>query len=629
MLDREVGVSLKQKKFALVGSPNSGKTTLYNWLTNSNFKTVNYPGATVEFAYGPVNPALGSNQIFIDTPGIYSFLPKSRDEEVAIEALYENKVFGEVDGLILVIDGTQLERHLLIAQQAKETGFPLLLVLTMWDLLQKEKISLSKEILEKEFGAKVVFFDGLLGQGLKEVIAESALLGKTQKAQKVQKWSKEKSETLSARRQVLAQRTWAHCEKKNFRKHTDQVDQFLLHPWLGLVFFFVLMTLLFSSIYWAAAPFMDLIDQSFSWSAAVLLEKFPDQAWADFVSNGILTSFAAVFVFVPQIFILFLGVGVLESSGYLARAATLIDRPLAKIGLSGRSFVPLLSGFACAIPALMATRNLSSKRDRLITQLIIPLMTCSARLPVYALLIGFLFPGNALFAGLTLAALYIGALIVGAVASAILNRMIAKDKSGYFMMELPLYRMPKLSVILTQCLQRTNSYIKRAGPAIFIFAILIWVGTNFPKTENSEQQLQQSYVGQAGHFIEPIFEPMGVDWRVGVGLISAFAAREVFVSSMAVVFQAANDDEATQQESLLSQMRQARNSDGALIFTASSVIGLALFFMIALQCMTTVAMMQKESNSWKLAILQLIAFNLFAYGLAMSVVQGLRFLGVS
>ncbi len=629
MLDREVPVTKKIKKVALVGSPNSGKTTLYNWLTNSNFKTVNYPGATVEFAYGNVNPALGSDLIFIDTPGVYSFQPKSRDEEVAMDAIYNNSVFGEVDGLIIVVDGTQLERHLLLAQQALETGFPFLLVLTMRDILQKANIELHKEILEKEFGARVVFFDGMLGQGLQDVILESANLKKTLSIEKASKWNDQKSEQLSARRQVLATRSLPNCEKKTFRHQTDQVDSLLLHPVFGLIFFFALMTVLFSSIYWAAAPFMDWIDQGFSWTAQTVLEKFPDQLWAEFFANGILTSFSAVLVFVPQIFILFFGVGLLESSGYLARAATLIDRPLAKIGLSGRSFVPLLSGFACAIPALMATRNLSSKRDRLITQLVIPLMACSARLPVYALLIGFLFPESPLFAGLALATLYLGALVIGAVASAILNRMIAKDQSGYFMMELPLYRLPKMSVILTQCFQRTKAYVKRAGPAIFIFAVVIWFATNFPKSEIHEQQLQQSYAGRAGQVIEPLFKPMGVDWRVGVGLISAFAAREVFVSSLAVVFQAANDDEATQQEALISQMHQARNSDGELIFTISSVIGLSIFFMIALQCMTTVAMMQRESNSWKLAIVQLIVFNGVAYALAVAVVQGLRSFGVA
>lgn len=365
---------------------------------------------------------------------------------------------------------------------------------------------------------------------------------------------------------------------------------------------------------------MDLIDGGFSDLATWADETWPNSLWGNFLSQGIIASLGAVFVFVPQIFILFLGIGFLESTGYLARAATLIDRPFSKLGLSGRSFVPVLSGFACAVPAMMATRNLSSARDRWITNFIIPLMQCSARLPVFALLLAFIYKDEPGWKpGLAMAAIYFGGLLIGAIAAGIVHRILPDDKKSFFMMELPLYRLPKIKVLLRQCLQKTWAYIKRAGPIIFAFAVLIWLGVTFPQT-SEETQLEQSYMGQAGHLLEPIFKPMGVDWRVGVGLISAFAAREVFVSNLAVMFKVTGDED-TLQDGLLETMRSATFPDGSPIFTLGSVIGLIVFFMIALQCMSTVGIAVKESGSWKFAISQLIVFNLVAYLLAVLIYQ--------
>jgi ferrous iron transport protein B len=405
----------------------------------------------------------------------------------------------------------------------------------------------------------------------------------------------------------------------------------LLNPYLGLLLFVLIMAALFTSIFWFAAPFMDVIDGGFG-KLNVFVSSWGEKSLAvDFLANGVVSSFGAVLVFVPQIFILFFGIGLLEGSGYLARAATLIDKPFSKLGMSGRSFVPILSGFACAVPAMIATRNISSSRDRWITNFVIPLMTCSARLPVYALLLAFLFrDGPAWQAGLCLAALYLGSLLVGATAAAIVNKMIPENDRAFFMMELPIYRRPKLRVLLQQSFSRTMSYVKRAGPMIFIFAVLIWVGTTFPNYQNEDpqQKLETSYAGQVGHIIEPVFEPMGVDWRVGVGLISAFAAREVFVSSMAVVFNITSDDEDTVQRSMLTQMSTATNRHGEKIFTVASVVGLLIFFMIALQCMATFAMAQREMRSTKFAVMQLVVFNGVAYLLSVGAYQALKSFGL-
>jgi ferrous iron transport protein B len=338
----------------------------------------------------------------------------------------------------------------------------------------------------------------------------------------------------------------------------------------------------------------------------------------------------AILVFVPQIFILFIGIHLLESSGYLARAATVIDRLFSFVGLGGRSFVPLLSGFSCAVPALIAARNIPSERDRKITQFIIPLMTCSARLPVYTLLLGFLFKEQAAWkAGVSLAALYFSALLLGGLVAAFLNKILAKNLvQGTLMLELPLYRRPRLQVILRQTITRTMSYVQKAGPVILVIALILWFGTRFPNynMEDKSERLESSYLASVGKQIEPLFEPMGVDWRIGVGLISAFAAREVFVSTLAIMFKVSNDDEETQVDGLMNIMGSAKNQSGQLIFTTGSVVGLLIFFVIALQCMSTYAVALKETGSQKFAIVQLLAFNILAYLLAVGAYQAISFL---
>jgi len=623
---------------ALVGAPNSGKTTLYNWLTNSRFKTVNYPGATIEYSLGRLadrylKDSKGEDYPVMDTPGTYSLFPKSADEEVTLKALYDHPLMGPAGKVILVVDGTQIARHLLMAQQLKEAGFSFVIAVTMADLLRKNKIELDLSVLEKEFQTKVIAIDGVLGGGLNELVAAVHSLAWTEKPRKLQVWDQASSTEKIQRIETLARETErkAKAQGKDLSaiyETTARVDRFLLHPFFGLFIFFLIMWGLFSSIYWGAAPLMDLVDSGFASLVEFSTEKFPGLL-GDFIGNGVIASFGAVLIFVPQIFILFLGIGLLESSGYLARAATLIDRPFSKVGLSGRAFVPLLSGFACAVPAIMATRNISSARDRWITNFVIPLMSCSARLPVYSLLLGFLFLGEPAWkAGLGLAVLYMLAVLVGAIAAAILNKILAQNQKSFFMMELPIYRKPHWKVLLKQTFTRTNAYVKRAGPIILVFAVLIWVSGTFPHYQaESAERLQTSYLAQAGRVVEPIFQPMGVDWRVGVGLISAFAAREVFVSSMAVMFNIT--DEETQESGMLEAMKTATNSSGDLIFTPATVVGLLIFFMIALQCMSTVAIQMKENQTKHFALIQLVVFNLVAYLLAVGLVQGLRAFGVA
>ncbi len=643
MSELETSLSLQKNQekievVALVGAPNSGKTTLYNWLTNSKFKTVNYPGATVEYSLGSLGPQYGESFLVMDTPGTYSLFPKGADEEVTVKALLEHPEYGPLKKVIVVIDGTQLARHILLAKQIRESGFGFVIAVTMSDLLRRSHVKIDLEVLRQEFGCPVVLIEGLLGGGVSELAqGVRQITGKS--GTRLANWSDATLSDKLNRADEISARVLGGANTNKIYEMTAKLDRVLLHPVFGIFIFVGIMLGLFSSIFWMAKPFMEWVDFAFESLNQFVLKLGPDQLWADFLGQGLIKSFGAVMIFVPQIFILFFGISLLESSGYLARAATLIDKPFSRLGMSGRSFVPILSGFACAVPALMATRNISSARDRWITNFIIPLMTCSARLPVYALLLSFLFLHEPAWkAGAVLAGLYLGSLILGTITAAILNSFIKKTGASLFMMELPMYRRPVWKTLLASTMQRTWSYVKRAGPMIFIFSTIVWIGTTFPRNfnrneeKNPQAQLAQSYLGRAGHVIEPIFTPMGGDWRTGVGLLSAFAARETFVSSLAVLFGAGEAEgaaEGDQSQGLLLAMNEAKAPSGEKLFTVSSVLGLIVFFAIAMQCLSTFAMAAKETKSMKFAWAQLVIYNIVAYVLSVGLVQGLRALGVA
>lgn len=628
-------------KIVLIGSPNSGKTTLFNWLTGHKSKTVNYPGSTVEYSTGRLLNSYSLDASITDTPGLYSLVSKSPEEEITLQVIQGQTSLGVPQSLVLVADGTQLARHLFLLKSLKMAKIPVVVAMTMSDLLKNSQVSYDLKALEEKLGVPIVTIDGRLGGGVKELVEvlrkfENATepSGESVTELKLSQWSPQEIESeIRALSQLVesCMKTSPAEARQRIQNRTAMWDRVLLHPLMGIVLFFGIMTALFTSIFWMASPFMDFIDEGFG-SMAELVSAHVTGLLGDFLANGIVASFGAVLVFIPQIFILSFGIQILEDSGYLARAATLIDKPFSWFGLNGKSFVPLLSAHACAVPAMMAVRNIPSRKERWLTLFIIPLMTCSARLPVYALLLTFLFKDKpAWWAGLALATLYFGGLLIGALVSLIASRWIqAKDKS-FFALELPLYRAPRLSHAIVTSFKRTLSYAVRAGPIIFFLALIIWAGTTFPayEIENKTERLEKSYAAQMGQFLEPVMKPMGADWRVGVGLISAFAAREVFVSSMAVVFSVAEEDESKLTDSLLNKMSTATNSDGAPLFTVASVIGIIVYFMIALQCMATTGTAFKESRSWKFATLQTVLFNIFGYLSAVAAFHGLRLFGIS
>lgn len=639
------------KIVVLLGAPNAGKTSLYNHLTGSRYKTVNYPGATVEYSVGRLRaigePTTagkthdchstedkaslepGSIQI-VDTPGIISLIPRSQDEQVALSALTcLDTVIGTPHSsphlLIVLLDATQPARHLPLIREVVKAGFPTVVALTMNDLARKRGGDLDPNRLSERIGTPVVEVDGRTGIGVSDLVASvETLLPDDPRPTSIP--------TSLTDAQIQDNFRWAdevaaHALRDRSRSAAaanpglGRMDRLALHPVLGLLVFTAVMTALFWSVFSAAAPFMDLTEGLFGSLGGWVGSLLPDGWLKGLLVDGVIAGGGAVFVFVPQIAILFLALGLLEDSGYLARGAMIVDRFLAAIGLNGKSFVPLLSGNACAIPAAMAARTIPGRRERLLTLLVIPLMSCSARLPVWGLLLGFLVPPDRpLVGGLALTGIYLLSLVFASAVAVVGGRILKIEPSHTgFQVELPLWRPPTFRTVVVSAWDRTLSYVRRAGVTILGVSVAFWLFMTFPSPENSVMM-------GLGKLLDPLLIPMGVDWKVGVALIAAFAAREVFVSALAVVYSVQGAEDST--DGLLEAMRQATfDGTSQLVFTPSSVAGLIVFFLIALQCLTTVAVMRREVSN-KFALGQMAAFVVLAWVLASLTVQGLRLLGV-
>ncbi len=665
----------------LVGQPNSGKTTIFNFLSGKNFKTVNYPGSTVEYYVSRILSKHAVDANILDSPGIISLVPSSPDERLSVKALHSHPEYGAPDLVIVTVDSSQLSRHLLLVKQLQDSGFNVVVALTMIDILHRKGFDISETKLSQLLGCKVVRINGKTGEGIDSLLTavkESISSEQTERrlietripnSKRKEKLLESFKEIESIENEVLFTLKSVKDESRsslasineqlvvlgnNVRNRPDEntlrLDKILLHKFWGLAVFALIMSVTFTLIFWLAAPLMDLVNDGFSIASEFAFELLGDTWYGNLVSNGIISGVGSVMVFLPQILILFLVLGLLEDSGYLARGAMLVDRPLSSIGLNGKSFVPMLSGFACAIPAIMATRTIKNKRERFLTIFIVPLMSCSARLPVYALLTAFLFPPeDTLLAGIAMTAIYLfsiaSSLVIASIANRISKSISKLNDPSSFILELPAYRKPKISVVGVNSFNNAMQYVKKAGPVILYLSVILWVLTYFPnhtpqidangrseeeivELSNSER-IATSYASYMGKFLEPVLEPIGMDWRVGVSLVATLAAREVFVSSLALMFKVteAGDDI---QNSLLDAMRNAKidGTDRSLFTTATS-IGLIVFFVFALQCISTIAIVRKETGSWKIPALQLIAFTGLAYMLTYITVNGLRFIGVN
>ena len=639
----------------LLGPPNSGKTTLFNWITGYRRKTVNYPGSTADLAFGKTKTGKPTWTV-VDTPGLYSLFSSSPEAEITKKILSPSTS----KAIVLVLDSTRLKRQLPLLFQIQSAGWPVVVALTMYDI-QKKSASLDMRQLSGLLKVPVCPIEGLLGGGVPELLKtarshfnktcfeQAAALGgfsaskvgmKQEHSNKANitlsrpissvKWSENKQSAYLKKATKIVDKIGIKKEKTSIGRRTKIWDSFLLHPLFGFVFLLVILFTFFSSLFWLAKPFMEGVDKGIGWGVTALLNSDPSKGlWMDFLANGVLTGFGSFLIFIPQIFILFLGLYLLEDSGYMARAVSLLDGPFSRIGLSGKSLFPFLSGFACAIPAILSARAISSKRERWITIFVMPFMTCSARLPVYALLLGFVFYGDSTWKpGLGMSVLYFLSLLLGVVAAGLLNLFIPIDKKSSFFIELPLYRRPVLKSVLSVSWSRTKHFISKAGPVIFVFSLLMWVATNYPRpvggvsadssSVSESTGIEQSYAGRFGQTIEPVFEKMGGDWRVGVSLLSAFVAREVFVSVLAVTLkntqnQTLKTSDNQKNTGLVQVMKQTQQTGGTPLFSKASIWALLVFFVFSLQCLSTTAVVYKETGSWKWAGAQLVGFNLLAY----------------
>lgn len=667
---------LHKPVIALIGMPNSGKTTLFNTLTGSNFKTSNYPGATVEYSTGSLIPGFGLDAYVLDSPGIISLNPSSPDEVVTINGLFNHPKFGTPDIVIVSCDSTQLSRQLFLVKQVIDAGFKTITALTMNDLLSKKGLEADTETLSAALNCDVVKINSKKNEGISELVKKVKsyidLNGfenfrnsvKKPDTPSIQDITDIYDFTEQTEKKVLKQTDknadLEEINKKSFGTlsrtpdiNSLKLDKMFLHPLWGIVIFIISMGVIFTSIFWIAQPLMAIVDNGFGSLSSLLGGSLPEGAWySDLLTNGIVNGFGSVMIFVPQIVILFILLGLLEDTGYLARAAMLIDKPLSKFGLNGRSFIPMLSGYACAIPAIMAARTISNRKERFLTIMIIPLMSCSARLPVYAMLLAFVVPiGSAWIAGIGLGAMYFLSLVAGAVTAGIISKFKKTEEKSTFMLELPPYRLPVFRHIFKNTYYKSLVYVKQAGPIIIVFSLILWALTYFPNYEpeldenktkglteeqithlTESERLNTSYAATVGKYVfEPVLQPLGWDWRIGVSLISAFAAREIFVSAMAITFSIteSEEDEDKFQQSILSSMREARSPDGSKpLFTTASTIALIIYFMFAMQCLSTVAVSRKETGSWKIPILQIGIYTVMAYVLAFVTYRGLNLIGI-
>jgi ferrous iron transport protein B len=693
---------------ALVGNPNSGKTSLFNALTGLNQKVGNFPGVTVDKKTGTINLGNGANTQLIDLPGTYSLYPRRADEWVAYKVLMNADKEVKADMVLLVADASNLKRNLLFCSQIIDLKIPVVVALTMNDLAAKKGIIIDVKGLEAELGVPVVLVNPRKNKGLTELknalakylknpsafnkedfidnqkMAPAAIAAVQSHFPELSNYAaihylinhenfplsdqmQEKIEQIEINNQFNPTKTQAeeivqrygHIRKimqKNVnepdpleQKHfSDKLDDLLLHRTWGYLILFAVLFLLFQSVFWLAQFPMNAIEQIFKQFAGWLANNLAPGWMEDLLVNGIVAGMSGIFVFIPQIMILFGIITILEDTGYMARISFLSDRLMRKVGLNGKSVMPMISGFACAVPAIMSARNIENKKERLLTILVTPLMSCSARLPVYTILISLVVSNKYYFGflslqGLVMMGLYLLGIVMALIVSYVMKWVIKIQEKSFFILELPIYRAPRWANVGITMVEKAKIFVTDAGKIIMIISVLLWflsshgpghriadVETKYallikqnPSEEKvlnkhmSSEKLQNSYAGILGKTIEPVIRPLGYDWKIGIAIISSIAAREVFVGTMATLYSVEENDDTSLREKL----HAAKHEDGTKVYTLPAAFSLMIFYVLAMQCMSTLAVVKRETRSWKWPIFQFVYMTGLAYLMSLLVYQ--------
>lgn len=695
-------MSENQAHIALVGNPNSGKSSLFNCLTGLNQHVGNFPGVTVEMKVGVSKISETIEAEFLDMPGTYSLYPKRSDEQVTYDLLMNEDHEEHPNVLVVIVDASNIRRNLLFASQIIDLKIPTVIALTMMDLAHKKGIEIDILALERELGVPVLSINPRKNKGIEQLKKTIANIVTHPSQAPVRNfvpqayWGREFVEAIKEKIPQLSDYKALHLyyshneiiksddEKKivedligrfpinksaqqaqeimdryarikQIMQHavsepdpllkklfTDKLDNILLHRKWGYVILLSVLFLLFQSVFWLAQHPMDWIEMGFAKLSGSLSTALPDIWWSDLFINGILAGLGGILVFVPQIMILFALITLIEDTGYMARISFLSDRLMRSVGLNGKSVMPMISGFACAVPAIMSARNIENKKERLLTILITPLMSCSARLPVFTILIGLVIPKTYLFGflgiqGLVMMGLYLLGIIMALLVSAVARWFINISEKSFFILELPTYRAPRWGNIIQTMVNKARIFVVEAGKVIMVISLILWVLSSFGpqgKTEAITQQynlsknnpllnkeeltkeyhaakLENSYAGILGKTIEPIISPLGFDWKIGIALITSFAAREVFVGTMATLYSVGELDD----NSLLlrDKMKAATNVNGTPVYNLASGLSLMIFYVFAMQCMSTLAIVKRETKSWKWPMVQLVYMTGLAY----------------
>lgn len=652
-------------KVALVGNPNAGKTSVFNHLTGLNQKVGNYPGITVDKKSGQLS---GSKDIeILDLPGAYSLYPKSRDEEIVTEVLGNRNHPEHPDLVLVVVDVTNLERNMLLYSQVHDMGLPVIIALNMMDLADKKGLSVDNKKLNELFGAvKTIPINARKKEDialLKEAICEFD----KEKIEKSwnpildeefgEEWNSAISYSLqeeyTEKRYRKIHQMLGFCLKKqeNINSKTRKFDKIITHPLLGYAFFLGVLFLIFQAIYaWSEWP-MDLIDSVFLNLSQWTKNTLPEGVLTNLIAEGLIPGLGGVVIFIPQIALLFCFIFFMEESGYMARVVFILDKLMRPFGLNGRSVVPLISSVACAIPAIMATRTIDNWKERLITIMVAPLMSCSARLPVYTLLIALVIPDETIgifnLKGLVLMGLYLLGLFAALAAALVFKLIIKSNQMSFLVMELPSYKMPRWNNLIYTIFEKVKVFTWEAGKIIVAISVVLWVLASYGPSERiahainqipvpkQEEQIAEyenqvasvslanSYIGILGHAIEPVIRPLGYNWQIGIALITSFAAREVFVGSMATIYSVGEDFE--EDVTLLERMKNERNPvTQTKVYTLASGLSLMIFYAFAMQCMSTLAIVLRETKSWKWPLIQLAYMSALAYFSALITYQLLQ-----